>query len=116
MSIMDEAQKREVLVREARLLGIEPWQLEAQRAVGTDVIRDLVKDNRGGPAQRSSIIPQSRQEREAPRPNTNGWIEPRPLAPQPGAALIDRIVDAQDKIDRAELERKLRDVSANKDR
>ena len=36
-----------------------------------------------------------------------GWIEPRPLEPPPGVAIADRLVDAQDEIDRAELALKL---------
>ena len=36
-----------------------------------------------------------------------GWIEPRPLEPPPGVAIADRLVDAQDEIDRGELALKL---------
>ena len=40
---------------------------------------------------------------EPQRQRGSGWVEPRPLEPPPGVALADRLVDAQDKIDRAEL-------------
>jgi hypothetical protein len=33
----------------------------------------------------------------------SGWIEPRPFGPQPGINHVDRLVDAQDARDRAEL-------------
>ena len=36
-------------------------------------------------------------------PTGTGWVEPRPLEPPPGVALADRLDDAQDEIDRAEL-------------
>jgi hypothetical protein len=32
-----------------------------------------------------------------------GWIDERPLSPPPGIAIMDRMMDAQDKVDRAEL-------------
>ena len=32
-----------------------------------------------------------------------GWVEPRPLEPPPGVAIADRMMDAQDAIDKAEL-------------
>ena len=39
----------------------------------------------------------------------SGWVEPRPLESPPGVALADRLVDAQDARDRAELiERELK--------
>jgi hypothetical protein len=36
-----------------------------------------------------------------------GWVEPRPLESPPGVAIADRLMDAQDEIDRAELALKL---------
>ena len=36
-----------------------------------------------------------------------GWVQPRPIEPPPGVALADRLVDAQDEIDKAELAVKL---------
>jgi hypothetical protein len=32
-----------------------------------------------------------------------GWIGERPLSPPPGIAIMDRMMDEQDRIDRAEL-------------
>jgi hypothetical protein len=36
-----------------------------------------------------------------------GWSEPRPLSPPPGVPIMDRLMDMQDAIDRADLERRL---------
>jgi hypothetical protein len=36
-------------------------------------------------------------------PNTSGWRSETPFGPQPGIAHVDRLVDAQDVRDRAEL-------------
>jgi hypothetical protein len=106
MSISDEVAKRAELIRQSRRSGLPEWQLEMSQAVGTQAIRGIVKDLYRGPAQRSSPIPEDRTEREAP-PKGDGWVEAKALAPPPGIALIDRIVDAQDRLDRAELERRL---------
>jgi hypothetical protein len=45
---------------------------------------------------RSTPSAQSQRQRQ-------GWVEPRPLEPPPGVAIADRLMDAQDEIDRAEL-------------
>jgi hypothetical protein len=36
-------------------------------------------------------------------PNTGGWRPETPFGPQPGINHVDRLVDAQDAKDRAEL-------------
>ena len=38
----------------------------------------------------------------------SGWVEPQGLGPPPGVELCDRLVDAQDQHDRAELAERLR--------
>jgi hypothetical protein len=38
---------------------------------------------------------------------TPGWVAPTPLSNPPGVALADRLMDEQDRRDRAELARKL---------
>ena len=46
---------------------------------------------------------------EPQRQRGSGWVEPRPLESPPGVAIADRLMDHQDKIDRAELiERELK--------
>ena len=72
--------------------------------IADSVIRDIVRDNRAPqvPAPASPPLPRSA---------TPGWIEPRPLGPQPGAAIIDRMMDQQDALDRAELIRRLKGLA-----
>jgi hypothetical protein len=101
---VEEAKRQAELEAEARRRGLEPWQLAAMRAVPVDLVRDLVADSRRGPSQPSSMVTKP----EAPAaPKGNGWAEPTPLGPPPGVALIDRMVDVQDGIDRAAREREL---------
>lgn len=52
-------------------------------------------------SQSSPAVPQ--------RQRGSGWVEPRPLESPPGVAIADRLMDHQDKLDRAELiERELK--------
>ena len=90
----------------ARLKGISVTQLRMTLAAPTDVVQAIVRDNRHA-THSTSLLPQ------APRPQPEaqrgtGFAEPQPLAPPPGIALCDRMVDAQDALDRRELERKLK--------
>jgi hypothetical protein len=64
------------------------------RAVRDDVIRDIVRDSRRGVSQRSSlaVVPQSE-----PRPASGGSV---PIQQPPGINYIDRMCEAQDRIDR----------------
>ena len=102
MSIITEALARAALEREAKRLGVEPWQLEMARAVGDADVRGIVNDFRRGPPERSSIA----AERESkPRPGAVGVAQP--LGPPPGVGLIDKLMDLQDRIDRAERARVL---------
>lgn len=98
MSLADEIQKANLAAR-ARALGVEPWQLEAMDAVGDATVRGIVADNRRPIHERASTARQP---------------EPQPTPPNqatrdipPGIGLIDRMMDAQDAIDRAERAAKL---------
>jgi hypothetical protein len=67
----------------------------------------VVRDNRAPGPGNQSAIPSTAS---GPRPSAGdgkGWVEPRPLGPPPGVAQADRLMDHQDKLDRAELARKL---------
>jgi hypothetical protein len=44
----------------------------------------------------------------------SGWIDERPLEPPPGIEHCDRLVDAQDRIDRAELALRLAKAGLSK--
>jgi hypothetical protein len=37
----------------------------------------------------------------------NGWVTPRPLGPQPGIDHVDRLMDEQDRRDKADLAQRL---------
>ena len=49
---------------------------------------------------------------EPQRPRGSGWVEPRPLESPPGVALADKLVDAQDRIDKTELAMRLAKTEA----
>lgn len=87
----------------AKLLGMSVTQLRMQMAVPDSLMRDVVRDNVNRPnpvtSGPSGMIPQ--KDRGPPVRGT-GWIEPRPLEPPPGIALMDQMMDQQDRIDRAD--------------
>ena len=68
----------------------------------------VVRDNRGAPTGPTGAIPRSQQVTGAhpgggvPGSGT-GWGHSTPLGPPPGVAQADRLMDAQDGKDRAEL-------------
>jgi hypothetical protein len=65
----------------------------------------VINDNRGAPTGPTGMVPRSSSQealRSAPGGGT-GWQAPRPLSPPPGVAQADRLMDAQDQRDRAEL-------------
>jgi len=81
---------------------------EMVRVVPDNFMRDVVRDNRA--PQNPGMIPDSQQPASpSPQPSaTPGWIEPRPLGPQPGINLVDAQLIADDVRQRAELARKLK--------
>jgi hypothetical protein len=44
----------------------------------------------------------------------SGWVDERKLEPPPGIAIMDRMMDEQDRIDKAELALRLAKASLNK--
>ena len=71
-------------------------------------MQGVVRDNRA-PTGRPGMIPDS-QQLTSPRPSAGdgtGWVEPRPLGPQPGIHLVDAQLIADEVRQRAELKRKL---------
>ena len=87
-----------MLEAEAKRFGIEPWKVEMSRAVPTNLIQDVVRDFRNGPAQPTSLVEKPSSPEPAQR---SGWIDNIPLRPPPGVGLCDMLVDAQDAKDRA---------------
>ena len=78
-------------------------------AVPESLMAELRADARKpNPIQASqSPITSTPSTQSQPQRKGTGWVEERPLGNPPGVALADRLVDAQDKIDRAELALKL---------
>jgi hypothetical protein len=80
------------------------WQREMAQAVPTDVVQGVAHDLRRGVSEPSSIMPQPRGPQIQ---RGSGWATPNPITPPPGVALCDSIMDAADRQDRADLERRL---------
>jgi hypothetical protein len=78
---------------------------EAMRAMVDAVpdaeVRGILRDGRATqnlrPLAEASARPRVAQE------NRSGWREAQPLSPPPGVGLADKLVDAQDRRDRAAL-------------
>jgi hypothetical protein len=67
----------------------------------------VVKDNRNAPTSPTGMIPRESGAR-APVPSpTPGWSDPAKLGPPPGVAQADKLMDEQDRRDRAELAQRL---------
>ena len=99
---VEEAKRNEALQREAKALGLQPWQLRAMRAVPTDVVRDIVNDSRTyDPAPRSMAAKPAGSEEKKPVQRGTGWVNAVPLGPQPGAEHIERIADHFARLDKA---------------
>jgi hypothetical protein len=77
-------------------------------AVPDNLVRDIRADAaRGNPITQS--VAQLSQDRAGGRVQIrgSGWANPNPLSPPAGVDICDRLVDAQDRQDRADLERRL---------
>jgi hypothetical protein len=74
--------------------------MEAMAAVDTSGLQEDLRAFQQ--KQRSTSSPAEPQ-----RPRGSGWVEPHPLEPPPGIEHCDRLVDAQDRIDRTELAMRL---------
>jgi hypothetical protein len=68
------------------------WQADAARAVGDQLVREIVADNRHSPTQASSVIA---PKAVSPQARGSGWADPVPLAPRPASesAIIDRLCE-----------------------
>ena len=116
MTIQD-ARNRAKLEADAKRLGLTPTALEMSRAVGTDVLNDIRRDHIGrpSPVQPSGMLPEPRTSMTRPPVGQNGWIDPpsvRDWRP-PGLAVMDRMLDQQDALDRAERTRRFNRLPLN---
>jgi hypothetical protein len=76
-----------------------PTLAAMQAAMPDRLMRDIVADQRRGVAEPSSLA--ATPNAPAPAVRGTGWVDPAPLAPPPGVAIMDRMLDAQDARDRA---------------
>jgi predicted transcriptional regulator len=82
------------------------WQTEMANAVPTDVVRDVTHDpGLRRVSEPSSVLAQTSGRVEIKR--GTGWVEPNALGAVPGLGLMDKMLDAQDAQDRADLARRL---------
>ena len=72
-------------------------------ALPSSFFSDLRADARKPNPSQASSSPITSTPAALPQRRGTGWVEPRPLEPPPGVAIADRLMDHQDKIDRAEL-------------
>jgi len=80
-------------------------------AVPDRLMRDLRADAlKPNPVTGSAPQPQQQQVKRG-----TGWVDQRPLEPPPGIEHCDRLVDAQDRIDRADLALRLAKAELSKD-
>jgi hypothetical protein len=84
-----------------RLAYRNPTQAAMMEAVPDQFMRSIVADQRRGVSAPASMASTPGARPEPPRPGT-GWSAPAPLAPPPGVALCDRLMDAADAHDRAD--------------
>jgi hypothetical protein len=97
MTVHDELEKQR-RAAEANAQGRQEWELDAERAVPTSLIRDIVSDAYRGIPQTTSMIPDRQRAQDRPRAASGGTA---PLTPPPGINYIDRMCEAQDRVDRA---------------
>jgi hypothetical protein len=85
----DDELEQEVTQREAAMIGLQPYQVRANRAVPDSLVRDIVADSRRGPTAPSSLA--SSVQSEKPRPLSGGSV---PIQPPPGLNYVDQQVNA----------------------
>jgi hypothetical protein len=73
-------------------------------AVGDQQVRDIVSDLRSGRAEPGWFKPTG----SPPIERGSGWVKPMEPASPSGQRAIDQMMDVQDRLDRIDLERRLR--------
>jgi hypothetical protein len=83
-------------------------------AIPPDLARDLHNDlARGNPITASqSQLPQERGGGGVQIQRGDGWAKERKIEPPPGVPIMDRLMDMQDAIDKADLQRRLAGAKA----
>jgi hypothetical protein len=98
MTVHDELEKQR-RAAEANAQGRQEWELEAERAAPTSLIRDIVSDAYRGISQSASLIPPRQRSENRPRPASGGPAGE--VKPPPGIEHIDRLCDEADRRARA---------------
>jgi hypothetical protein len=97
---------------------LEEWEQDLVRVVGDQLMRDIVADNRKGSMRANPATAKVTVEGAATvnneQPSTKGWYEPAQIKDwkAPGIAIVDRLCDMQDQVDRAARARELAQVAA----
>jgi hypothetical protein len=92
------------------------WQRDMIRAVDDKTIRAIVKDHcRSAPAAPPAkvTVQGAVPVMGGPTPSKNGWVEAPSIKNwrPPGEAILDKIVDVQDRLDRAQRVREFAEVA-----
>jgi hypothetical protein len=84
---------------------------EMVKAIPESIMRGIVAD-----AFKPNPITGGPNPQPPPQPvqRGSGWQEPRPVEPVPGIKYVDALVDAQDRVDRAELALRLAKANLGK--
>lgn len=115
MSIQDEAKAQRDLETRARRQGREPFAQRMIEAVGDDTLRSIVRDNLRNVHDRAGMLPDAPPAPAKPPIGKGGWVDPPSVADwkPPGLNVMDRMMDAQDAIDRAEAVRRFNRLPLN---
>jgi hypothetical protein len=108
MSIHDEAQAQSALEARARRAGREPFAQRMAESADANLFAELRRDARCNPVTASSSMIPGAPEGGRPAIGNGGWIDPptvRDWKP-PGLATMDRLMNQQDALDRAERVRR----------
>jgi hypothetical protein len=88
--------------------GEDDWVRRSRRVCDDQLMKDIVGDSRRGDIHaRASVIPQKTNQTAEPPRSENGWVDPPKIKPPEGVALVDKLVDMQDKLDAAARARQL---------
>jgi len=96
MTVRDELE-RQRRAAAANALGRQEWELEAERAVPTSLIRDIVQDAYHGISQSTSLVPPRQRSEDKPRAPSGGTV---PLQPPPGIRELDAVAEGFARADR----------------
>jgi hypothetical protein len=95
---------------------LEEYEADLIRAVPDSLVRSLVEDARAHTVilSRGATGTAKDNNNEVPRPNTHGWVDAPSTSKwqaESGIAAVDRLCDAQDKIDRAQRIKELAETA-----